>query len=256
MREFEITPIPAFRDNYIWTIVNKAKKKAIVIDPGDSTPVKNFLESHDLSLSAILITHHHADHTGGVGPLLSNNIPVYGPCYEEISVVTHKLDSSLQAIIDDYNLYFKIFHVPGHTKGHITYLYQDILFCGDTLFSAGCGRIFEGTAEQMFQSLNKLKSLDKATKIYPAHEYTLANLDFALAVEPDNDYIKSRIDQCENLRNKGIPTLPSTIDIELKTNPFLRYSSTLVNSVSDMLGIKVKSEFELFKSLRKLKDNW
>jgi hydroxyacylglutathione hydrolase len=256
MYEFQIVPIPAFQDNYIWTIVHQRLGLAIIIDPGDPKPIRAYLEKHKLSLSAILITHHHPDHTGGIRSLANTKIPVYGPTYENIPCITHELADEQNILIEDYNLNFKIIHIPGHTLGHIAYLYKDLLFCGDTLFSAGCGRLFEGTPEQMFTSLSKLKSLPKDTVIYPTHEYTLKNLEFALAMEPDNNHINNRLTQCEELRRKGLPTLPSTIEIELRTNPFLRYSKTLIATAQEHLDTEIRSELELFTALRKLKDSW
>ncbi len=219
-----VIPIPAFNDNYIWLIKNSHNHQAAVVDPGDAKPVLDYCQQHDITLCAILITHHHSDHTGGIADLVKHyNIPVYGPAHENIPHCDHKLNENDQIVIEKIDqLKLKVFDIPGHTSGHIAYYGNDWLFCGDTLFAGGCGRLFEGTAKQMHQSLAKLKVLPFNTKVFCAHEYTQANLAFALTIEPNNFDLQQRIDEVNQLRQQQQPTIPSTIAIELKTNPFLR----------------------------------
>lgn len=236
-----VMPIPAFEDNYIWLIQNSLHRQAAVVDPGDATPVLHYCQQHDITLCAILITHHHGDHTGGIANLVKHyNTPVYGPAHENIPHCNHKVNPGDQIVIDALGqLTFKVLGIPGHTSGHIAYYGNHWLFCGDTLFAGGCGRLFEGTAKQMYQSLNKLKALPPATQVFCAHEYTQANLAFALTVEKDNLELQQRIEKIAKLRQQQQPTLPSTIDIELKTNPFLR-----------------AKDCKQFAHLRKLKDQF
>lgn len=222
-------PIPAFNDNYFWLIHDG--KHAAVVDPGDAAPVVAALDAHQLSLVAILLTHHHADHVGGVQDLLLKaNVPVFGPRAEDIRSITIPLDEGDQAHIAELDLTLSVLSVPGHTSGHIAYVAanQHWLFCGDTLFAGGCGRLFEGTPAQMVASLAKLTNLPDTTQVYCAHEYTLSNLRFALAAEPDNVNIHERFSAEQAKRDKGLPTLPSTIGLEKATNPFLRYRESQI----------------------------
>lgn len=222
--DVSIVPIPAFADNYIWAMVSGSA--CVVVDPGDAAPVIQFLADRKLSLQAILITHHHADHIGGVDELVSRwKVPVYGPAAEHIACVTHALSEgdtvALPAFVDAP---FRVIEVPGHTRGHIAYWSGDILFCGDTLFAGGCGRLFEGTAAQLHASLSRLAALPPTTRVYCTHEYTLANLRFAMAVDTDNSELNARVFVEKERRARREPTLPSTIQIERATNPFLRCS--------------------------------
>ena len=228
MRNVSILTVPAFSDNYLWLIHDGSK--AVAVDPGDAGPILAALEAHKLSLTAILLTHHHADHVGGVEVLLRHvnnpDFPVYGPRREKITGVTHLLAEGDTVTIAEPTLRLEVLDVPGHTIGHIAYVAreQGWLFCGDTLFAAGCGRLFEGTAEQMTASLVKLAALPRETLVYCAHEYTLGNLRFALAAEPGNHAIKERFAREEGKRAQNLPTVPSQIGLELQTNPFLRYT--------------------------------
>jgi hydroxyacylglutathione hydrolase len=224
----EIVPIPAFADNYIWAMV--AGDKCVVVDPGDAAPVLEFLTRDKLTLTAILVTHHHADHIGGVDDLTRRwSVPVYGPAGENIACLTHRLLEGDSVLLPDFvDAPFRVIEVPGHTSGHIAYVSGDILFCGDTLFAAGCGRLFEGTAAQLHDSLTRLAALPETTRVYCTHEYTLANLRFALTVDADNADVLARSFVEHDRRARGEPTLPSTIALERATNPFLRCASKSV----------------------------
>ena len=252
-----IEPIKAFDDNYIWLMTTN--EGSIVIDPGESKNLLKAIEKKNIKLDAILITHHHYDHTGGIEELLMKypNLKVYGP-NNNIDLIKSRLrDGELLNII---GIDFEVIEIPGHTLDHIAYYANinnsPILFCGDTLFAGGCGRVFEGTFDQMYESLMKLKKLPKNTRIYCGHEYTINNLKFAKAVEPDNIDLIARYNDVLDLRKNNIPTLPSTLSIELKTNPFLRAEK---NNVQKIISNKFKtgfSEKEIFSALRQWKDNF
>ena len=251
-----IEPIEAFSDNYIWLVTTN--EGSIVIDPGESSKTIELLKKRNLNLKAILITHHHFDHTGGIDEVkLFSSAKVYGPKNDISSIdVRVEVGQALSLIGID----FEIIELPGHTMDHIAFYTNNngnpLLFCGDTLFAGGCGRVFEGTFEQMHESLMKLKSLPANTKVYSGHEYTTANLSFAKEVEPLNKNIISRYNEVLKLRKEGIPTLPTTIEIELKTNPFFRCD---VEEIQDSLLKKFnieRNEQEIFKALREWKDNF
>lgn len=235
-----IRAIPAFEDNYIWIIQGSPPHPdaAVVVDPGDPAVVLDDLKKHGLSLAAILITHHHGDHVGGLQTLLQKaprlnprqDLPVYGPLGEEIAGVNARLKQGDVVEITALDCRFSVLDVPGHTQGHIAYFgfcadTQPVLFCGDTLFAAGCGRLFEGTAVQMWDSLQKLAALPPETAVYCAHEYTLANLRFAHHAMPGDALILARLERIRALRARGAISLPSTIGEELNTNPFLKVPS-------------------------------
>lgn len=228
--------------NYIWLLEHTISRDVIVVDPTEAEPVEQYCREHGLNLSQIWLTHWHKDHIGGVPELLqSRNIPVYGPREElsKIPFITHPLQH--EAHFKFHDLQVDVLAVHGHTLGHIVYFMDaiDTLFCGDTLFAMGCGRVFEGTFEQMYHSLNRLAALPARTQVYCTHEYTLSNAKFALHVEPDNLALQQRYQQVEDLRLLNQPTLPSTIELELQTNPFLRVDSV-----------------EEFQKLREMKDNF
>jgi len=250
--------IPAFDDNYIWLLHQQGNKNCVVVDPGDEEPVLEALKKYQLELEAILITHHHPDHIGGVESLVSvTGASVYGPAKENIPAMKYPLKESDNVRLPKSGLNFNVFDVPGHTKGHIAYLTEDILFTGDSLFAGGCGRIFEGTPEQMYQSITKLANLPDETKIYCAHEYTLSNLTFALAVEPDNNDIANRLEQVKSDRTQGIPTVPTTMGLEKATNPFLRcHLNTLIEAAKSYSGIQPNTEIETFATIRGWKDSF
>ena len=226
----QVWPIPAFDDNYIWCIHDGAS--ALVVDPGDSVPVLRYLEKHKLTLTGILITHHHADHTGGILQILQTlkePIPVYGPASIDIPGRTQAMMEGDKIEIAAPRMSLKVFEVPGHTLSHIAYfanmqanIVEPMLFCGDTLFASGCGRLFEGTPTQMSESLAKFAALPKNTLVFCTHEYTLSNIRFALAVEPNNANLLSWAERAQEMRAKHLPTLPTTIGQELQVNPFMR----------------------------------
>ncbi len=253
-----ITPIPAFTDNYIWLITHQESRMSVVVDPGEAAPVLTALQHKQLTLCGILLTHHHHDHTGGVTELLANyRVNVYGPLGDTILSANHRVAEGDTVEIPQMNCRFKVIDIPGHTKGHIAFYHDRTLFCGDTLFTAGCGRIFEGTAEQMFNSLQKLAALPDDTFIYCGHEYTAANLRFAQTVEPDNKDIAQRIIDTAHLRNKDQPTVPATLSLEKKTNPFLRsHVASVKNAVEKHTGQTLDSAVEVFKYTRLWKDSF
>jgi hydroxyacylglutathione hydrolase len=228
----EISPVPAFQDNYIWVLARNGE--AIVVDPGDAAPVHDALRRHALRLTGILVTHHHGDHVGGVAELAHTyRVRVWGPAHESIP----RRDVALREgdRFEVMGQEFSVIDVPGHTSGHIALHAPaiDALLCGDTLFACGCGRLFEGTPAQMYGSLQKLAHLPGATRVYCAHEYTLSNIGFARAVEPDNAALAERQRQCEQQRARGEPTVPSTIAVELATNPFLRCNEAAVRAAAE-----------------------
>jgi hydroxyacylglutathione hydrolase len=265
---YQVVPIPAFDDNYIWLCINNSTNTAIVVDPGDGMSALGAVVSYNVQVSAIFITHHHRDHTAGIGKLiywlcgkddtLKHLIPVYGPKREWIPAVTHKLSHFDEIHVPDFEA-FTIMSIPGHTKGHIGYFNAEagILFCGDTLFAGGCGRLFEGTPERMLKSLQQINRLPMFTKIYPAHEYTQKNLEFALTVEPNNLDLQKRYQDVCALRKKNLPTAATILHVERQTNPFLRTNSPeIIASVSKRLGRTDLSEVEIFAALRAWKDSF
>ncbi len=248
----------AFQDNYIWLIRGQTPGRVAIVDPGDAEPVLEALETHRLEPSVILCTHHHGDHVGGVEDLLRRySVPVYGPAHERIPGITYRLKQGDRVRLADLGLEFDVFDVPGHTAGHIAYYGAGMLFCGDTLFSAGCGRLFEGTAEQMHASLSQLAALPEATEVYCAHEYTQSNLRFALAVEPDNPDTLAYLEQVCARRAENLPTLPSTIARERRVNPFLRTEQATVRRAAEKhSGQTLNSGVEVFAALRRWKDGF
>ncbi|MDG2174877.1 MAG: hydroxyacylglutathione hydrolase [Gammaproteobacteria bacterium] len=257
----EVTPIKAFNDNYLWLFRQPESRDCGIVDPGDAEPVLRHLQDNGLNLAVILITHHHADHTGGIQRLIQDyDVPVYGPASANIPAVTHTLSEgdSIEVLGES----FRVYEIPGHTLDHIAY-YADstedepVLFCGDTLFAAGCGRVFEGTHSMMHASLQKLAELAPASKVYCAHEYTLANLAFAKAVSPDNATLADRIRREQTKRDQDIPTVPTSIGVELSTNPFLRCSEEeIVAAASRQIGRMIKEPVEVFAAIRGWKDTF
>ncbi len=262
MQTLAISAIPAFVDNYIWCLHDE--RLAIVVDPGDAGPVQAFLEQHRLDLGGILVTHHHWDHVNGITTLTEQwpGIPVWGPATEQIPGRTEALRHGDQVMLP-IGAKLDVLGLPGHTLGHIGY-YCDhfgsqgpIVLCGDTLFSSGCGRLFEGTPEQMHTSLSLLASLPPKTGVFCTHEYTQANLKFAMVVEPENADIQSRNGQVIKLREYGIPTLPTTIELEQAVNPFIRVNKPSVrDSVAQNCGVCPAGDLDTFAKLRQWKDRF
>lgn len=253
----DVHAIPAFTDNYLWLLTRGGD--AVIVDPGDAAPVLQVLEARGLRLTAILITHWHPDHTGGITKLLDKvgTVPVYGPRAEfsRIPQITHQLDDGDK--VDVLGQTFDVLAVPGHTLGHIAYFSDGQLFCGDTLFSAGCGRLFEGTPEQMHASLDRLAALPPQTKIYCTHEYTMSNLAFAITVEPQNKALLGRLDEVRQLRAAKQPSLPSSLEIELATNPFLRTTVHGVIKAAQAHSNQLSSKpDQVFAALRRWKDEF
>ena len=254
-----VTPIHAFSDNYIWLIHSRqASKRVVAVDPGDSAPVITYLQREGLELAAILITHHHEDHVGGVSQLVDLfDVPVYGPAGESIPCRTTALSGGDQVALEHLDLHFDILDVPGHTAGHIAYYGHGALFCGDTLFSGGCGRLFEGTPEQMSHSLDALAALPPETKVYCTHEYTLSNLHFAAAVEPDNTALSDYVRDAKATRAEGNPTLPSTLSLEAEINPFLRCDQEAVHHAAEQYcGRALQDRVAVFTVVRAWKDKF
>ncbi|HLV29407.1 MAG TPA: hydroxyacylglutathione hydrolase [Burkholderiaceae bacterium] len=256
-----LLPLPALSDNYIWLF--RQDDNAIVVDPGEAEPVEQYLEQHGLTLQAILLTHHHGDHVGGALALHNrSNAPVYGPAGERLPVCHHRLSEGDTVQLRDFGLTLSVLDVPGHTAGHIAYHGRPasgapMLFCGDTLFAAGCGRLFEGTPQQMLESLSKFRNLPGESLVCCAHEYTLSNLRWALQVEPGNAALQERFAHATELREQGLPTLPSTLALEWETNPFLRTAVTPVaESAAQNAGSALRSEVEVFAQLREWKNNF
>jgi hydroxyacylglutathione hydrolase len=252
----DIQPLRAFEDNYIWLL--REGRGVVVVDPGDETPVLRYLAAENASLVAILLTHHHGDHTGGVAGLIARHpVPVYGPAAESILGITVPLREGDTVAMSGFQHSLKVIDVPGHTRGHIAYYGGGALFCGDTLFACGCGRLFEGTAEQMWTSLNKLAALPPETRVYCAHEYTQSNARFALAVEPDNAKLRARANRVAQLRASRQATVPFTLEEELETNPFLRSTQPEVTAAAERFrGNRLSCPVEVFAALREWKNGF
>lgn len=254
-----IDALPAFSDNYIWLLQDDQSRQCCVVDPGDAAPVLSWLQQNpQWQLTDILVTHHHRDHTGGIEPLKAQTgARVIGPAREAISGRDLAVDDGDSVTLLGRG--FQVIGVPGHTLGHVAYHQQNeqLLFSGDTLFAAGCGRIFEGTPAQMHDSLQKLARLPAQTQVYCAHEYTLSNLRFAQAVEPDNAALAQRQARCTALRERQQITLPSTLAEELATNPFLRVDQTEVIAAAErQLKQGNLSETQVFAAIRGWKDHF
>src|SRR4051812_43557449 len=252
----EVVPLRAFKDNYVWTLRND--RFAAVVDPGEARPVLDYLAAQGLRLAAILATHHHQDHVGGVAELVAAHpCPVYGPRGEPIATLTRPVGGGDAVALAELGLTFEVLDIPGHTRAHIAYYGANMLFCGDTLFACGCGRAFEGTPQQLHASLQKLVALPDETLVYCGHEYTLANIGFAKAVEPGNARLLERERSDAKLRERDLPTLPSTIAKEKATNPFLRVREpAVIESASKYLGRRAGDPAGVFAALRQWKNQF
>ena len=263
-----ITPVAALSDNYIWVLRRDESSQVVIVDPGESAPVLKYLADNQLQLAAILITHQHYDHTGGVAELLSQYpyIPVIGPNRAASDVAlsidllipdlfTYTVGEGDTVFLPELETKFDVLEIPGHTLDHLAYVGEDLVFCGDTLFGAGCGRLFSGSAQQMTASIAKLAGLPVETKMYCTHEYTVDNLGFAKWVEPENQAILARDEAEMAKQEKGIVTLPSTIGLELETNPFMRLQQPQVKMMAEKYAEKVLTEdWQVFAALREWKD--
>ena len=252
-----IIQIPAFTDNYIWLIHENNNKHSVVVDPGDCGPVLRALDENNLILSDILLTHHHPDHIGGVNELkkLYPSANIYGPADKRIPATIIVKDDDIVKL-NSLNEEFQVIDVRGHTNSHIAYYFKNKIFCGDTLFSCGCGRLFEGTYNDMHKALTKIKNLPKETMVYCAHEYTLDNIGFAKLLEPNNIHLLEREKEVKKLLKKGLYSVPSKLENELKINPFLRFDDSIIRaSVQNHFKKEVCSELEVFQHTRDWKDN-
>jgi hydroxyacylglutathione hydrolase len=252
-----VEPLPAFDDNYIWLLRRAGQGTCAVVDPGDEDPVIARVAELGLALSAILITHKHGDHVGGVRALKRRwpGAVVYGPADEPVPERDVSLHGGERIEVAGLGDAFEVLAVPGHTEGHIAYLGGGRLFCGDTLFACGCGRVFSGTFEQLAAAMQRFAALPDDTRVYCAHEYTLVNMGFAKWVEPDNGALLAREAEATALRGRGEPTLPSTIGLERETNPFLRAAEPGVRAAAEhWAGRSLTSSTEVFTAIRQWKD--
>jgi hydroxyacylglutathione hydrolase len=256
----DVIPVPALKDNYVWLLRRRGGVHCAVVDPGDASPVLDYLRSMSLQLTDILITHHHADHTAGISGLkqMFPGCRVYGPQHEA-QRIEHRLSQGMKLNLAELDLEFEVLDIPGHTLGHIAYYSggHSLLFCGDTLFSVGCGRLHEGTAEQMYASLRQLAGLPGGTAVYCGHEYTMKNIAFARQVEPHNGALWAFEQQALQLRATGRPTLPTRLCDELAVNPFLRaHTPDVKRSTERHCGESLVAPLEVFRALRRWKDGF
>jgi len=256
MQELSVNPVRAFQDNYVWTL--RLGNNATVVDPGEAGPVLAYLRAHKLNLTAILNTHHHADHVGGNAELLEHYpVPVYGPYDDRIPTVSDRVREGDKFMLPGFAVEFQVFEIPAHTRTHIAFYGGGMLFCGDTLFACGCGRLFEGTPAQMHASLAKLAQLPGTARVYCGHEYTLSNIKFARAVEADNAELAAWEKTAAAMRAKDEPTLPSTLERELRANPFMRCDQPgVVAAASRHAGRPLADPVSVLGALREWKNNF
>ncbi len=254
----KITALPSRKDNYIWLLENGAAGRAAVVDPGEAPPVEAALIRKSLELTAILVTHHHYDHVDGIPKLVNNHrVPVFGPPNEPIPCLTRPVGEGEQLLLRGTGIELTVMEIPGHTRGHVGYYGHDRLFCGDTLFTGGCGKVFDGTVAQLFRSLQRISELPDETLIYCAHEYTEENLRFARLVEPENHAIQERLEKTRQLRAAGGATVPSTLAEERDTNPFLRCDQPEVTQAAECFADHpLENPEEVFKTLRSWRDRF
>jgi hydroxyacylglutathione hydrolase len=256
MAKLDVVPVRAFADNYVWTI--RDDTRAAVVDPGDAAPVADYLQREGLELVAILNTHHHADHVGGNAELLRRwAVPVFGPDDSRIPDVSRRLHDGDRITLPHFGIEFEVMDIPGHTRSHIAFYGGGMLFCGDTLFAVGCGRLFEGTPEQMHRSLQRLAKVPDSTRVYCGHEYTLSNIRFAKAAEPGNAALVELEKQASAQRAKDLPTLPTDIGQEKATNPFLRVNEPqVVESASRYAGKPLSDPVSVLAAIRDWKNKF
>ncbi|MEN9501402.1 MAG: hydroxyacylglutathione hydrolase [Pseudomonadota bacterium] len=253
----QVIPVPAFTDNYIWLITNEARKQVAIVDPGDAQPVLQALQQLDLQPIALLITHHHRDHVGGIEKLLETypDLPVYGPASEIIPHLTRAMGEGQNVHLEALGLNFAVLDLPGHTAGHIAYYGEGCLFCGDTLFANGCGRVFDGTLHDLHNSLHRIAGLPAETVVYCTHEYTIDNIGFAKWVEPDNAALDQRLEECWDLLESGQATVPFELGREFETNPFLRtHIPEVIAKAEEIAGRETHTPADVFAVLRIWKD--
>ncbi|SKA68859.1 hydroxyacylglutathione hydrolase [Thiothrix eikelboomii] len=253
----QVINIPAFADNYIWLITNEERKFGVIVDPGDAEPVLAELAQRQIEPLALLITHHHRDHVGGIAKLLEvyPHLMVYGPAHETIPHRTHPLQDGDTVELAELKASFQVLDVSGHTAGHIAYYGEESLFCGDTIFGCGCGRVFDGSLDQLHAALQRLAKLPASTLVYCAHEYTIDNIGFAKWVEPDNQDLDLRLEECWQLREAGRATVPFSLGNEFITNPFLRtHIPEVIAKAEKVAGRELQTQAEIFATLRIWKD--
>jgi hydroxyacylglutathione hydrolase len=253
----QVISIPAFTDNYIWLITNEERKYAALVDPGEAQPVLDELQRRDMQPVAILITHFHHDHVNGIEKLLEvyPDLPVYGPASEYIPGMTRAMGEGQSVDLEALGLRFEVLDTPGHTAGHIVYYGEGSLFCGDTLFGNGCGRVFDGTLDDLHASLQRIARLPTETSVYCAHEYTVDNIGFAKWVEPDNAALNVRLQECRELLDSGRGTVPFELGLEFDTNPFLRtHIPEVIAKAEEIAGRETHTSTEVFAVLRIWKD--
>ena len=258
MKNFKILCVKIFNDNYVWIIYNIKNKNCVIIDPGEYEKTFNFILNNGLIPSAIFITHHHKDHCGGAFELSNHfNIPIYGYINSKVIGISNYIDEGDEINIESSEMIFSVITLPGHTLDHVGYILMDSIFCGDTLFSGGCGKVFEGTYKQMLDSLNKLTKFNDSYKIYCSHEYTLTNLLFASEIDNENSFLIDYTKKIRGMINSGVRTIPTTLGLEKKINPFLRCNDmAFLKSLKKSKNVEFNNPLDAFIYIRELKNNF